>query len=48
MDVIINSTGGILSQCILRSNSHVVHFKYLTILFVSKVGEKNDHILVIL
>ena len=37
--------GEILSQCILIANHHVVHFQYLTILFVNyislKLGEKN-------
>ena len=31
---LINSIGGILSQCKCMSNQHVVHFKSLPILFV--------------
>ena len=37
---VIDSVGGILSQCIYVSNHHVVHFKYLTILFVSCISIK--------
>ena len=40
MDVLINSMGGILSQCICISNHHVVHFKHLTILFVNYTSIK--------
>lgn len=34
-DGCVNSMGGILSQCVHVSDHHVVHFKYLTILFVN-------------
>ena len=36
----------ILSQCIHISNHHIIHFKYITILFVNdtlrRLGEKNN------
>ena len=35
MNLLINSMGGILSQCIFTLNYHFVHFKYLTILFLN-------------
>ena len=35
MNVLLNWMVGIVSQCICTSNHHNVHFKYLTILFVS-------------
>lgn len=38
MDVLINSIVGILSQCIQRSNHHIVHIKYITILFINYVS----------
>jgi len=48
MDVLINSMGGVLSQCKHISNHHIVHFKYLLILFVSytsvKLGKKGQEI----
>ena len=40
MDVLINLMGGILSQCIHISNHHIVHFKYLKILFVNYTSVK--------
>ena len=44
MDALINKMGGrgcgILSQCVDISNYHDVHFKYLTILFVSYTSMK--------
>lgn len=33
--MLINLMVGILSQCMCMLNHHVVHFKYLTILFVN-------------
>ena len=52
-DVLINSIGENLSQCLCTSNQHVVHFKYLKILFViytsiklkkGKSKEKNKYL----
>ena len=40
MDVLINRMGGVLSQCILVSNHHDVHFKYLTILYANYASIK--------
>lgn len=40
MDVLINLMVVFLSQCILVTNHHVVHFKYLTILFASYTSMK--------
>lgn len=31
MDVLINQMGGTLSQCVLTSNHHNIHFKHLII-----------------
>lgn len=37
MDVLIDSLGGIISQCILTLNVHFFHFQYLTIvLYINK------------
>ena len=38
MDVSINLTVGIISQCIHISNHHIVHFKYITVLSVNYVS----------
>lgn len=40
MDVLINSVEGTLSQCVGMSNYYIVHYKYLTILFVSYTSIK--------
>ena len=48
MDVLVNSIVGILSQCIMYyvSNHYLLHFKYITILFVNytsiKLGGKKE------
>ena len=40
LDVLINSMGRILSQCICVSNHHIVYFKYLTLSFVNYTSIK--------
>lgn len=37
---LINSVWEILSQCVCISHHHIVHFKYLIILFVNYISEK--------
>lgn len=40
MDVLINSMTGISTQCSRISNHHDIHFKYLSILYVSSTSVK--------
>ena len=46
--MIINSVGRIFSQCTHISNLHMVHLKYLTILFVNYISMKLEKRIVLL
>ena len=45
MDVLVNLTVGIISQCIRMSNIHTVHFRYITVLSVSYTLIKQEKVL---
>lgn len=36
----VDSTAGILSRCICISNHHILHFKYITFIFVNYMSIK--------